>query len=174
MPSFMIFIVLLGGCCCLFAIVGIPTLLYVVHQTKQRSAESSPKPQSPPATDHQRTVRAVGFFQEMQQGQAHHPSIHDCISRGTDSPQIVAYLKAGEMMTFVPGPVEDPVHPEKGFIASMHILTDGTWAWPESLAYFVSTYAVELPQTFLQHLEDNSYTIPEPIDLNDLEIAWDK
>jgi len=135
-------------------------------KTTTEEASASPEP------DATHVVKAVGFYREMEQGEEPHPPMHEAISRGTDSPQLVAYLQAGELLVMSPGPVADPIQPEKGFIGMMHIVTDGTYCWPDSLAYFVENYAVELPGSFIQHIAAQDWTAPEGIEVGDWEIDW--
>ncbi len=166
-------IVLGGSCiCCVLASAFLVLLVReMIKIQNDKNAEEEAAPSHPePATA--RVVKAVGFYREMQQGRDHHPSMHDAISRGTDSPQLVAYLKAGELLMMVPGSVEDPIQPEKGFIGIMHIVTDGTYCWPDSLAYFVENYAVELPGSFIQHIASQDWTAPEGVEVGDWDIDW--
>jgi hypothetical protein len=147
--------------CCVLAAVVVMAVLWKAIQGDEDADGTTVTPDAPRGL-----VQAVGFFREMKQGRDTDPSIQDAISRGTDAPRLVAYLKAGEMIQMVMGPVEDPVNPDRGFIASMHIVSDGVYCWPEALAYLVENYAVELPAVFLAHIEANDWTMPEAIDVD--------
>lgn len=40
-------------------------------------------------------------------------------------------------------------------------LTDGTWVWPEGLAHYVVAHNVRLPDTFVDHMRSQDWTVPE-------------
>lgn len=41
------------------------------------------------------------------------------------------------------------------------ILTDGEWAWPDTLSHYVEKYHLELPQEFVRHATSAEFTIPD-------------
>ena len=61
---------------------------------------------------------------------------------------IVKYLRGGTTFVFSPGVVRD-VLGGGGPIGSGSLLTDGEWAWSDTLPYYVEKYHVELPAEFV-------------------------
>jgi hypothetical protein len=41
--------------------------------------------------------------------------------------------------------------------------TDGVWVWPQSLPHYVRNHGVFLPDSFVEHVRMNSFSIPETI-----------
>jgi hypothetical protein len=58
-------------------------------------------------------------------------------------------------------------------IGSPNILTDGLYAWPEDLAYYVEHYNVCLPEEFQQTAIRNNWEVPSNIDIDDLDLAFE-
>ena len=88
--------------------------------------------------------------------------------RGADNKAaLVAYLNAGIILVFAPG-FEQDVLDGKSDAGSSSIATDGTYAWPRTLAYYVERYDVALPDEFEQHVARNSWRVPEGIRIGPL------
>jgi hypothetical protein len=83
--------------------------------------------------------------------------------------QVVAYLRSGVTLVFSPGRDEDVLDPRK-YAGSASVLTDGVYAWPKTLAYYVDTYDVELPAAFEAHMQRLQWTMPAAIDKMTLEL----
>jgi hypothetical protein len=90
-----------------------------------------------------------------------------------DEDRIAAYLKEGALLVACPGvvgdvldsgvkDVQDPAVP----IGSAHILTDGAWAWPADLEYYVRTYHVRLPADFIEHMRTHQWRPPAESELD--------
>ena len=84
----------------------------------------------------------------------------------------INYLKKGIVFIACPGTVRDALNVTSGIIGSPHILTDGVWAWPADLAYYVEKYHVRLPDDFTQHMKSCFWTPPngDNINIEELEI----
>jgi hypothetical protein len=98
--------------------------------------------------------REVGFFREMGNDEGGAPSL--LASRGRRMPankeDVVGYLRGGRMATFSPGYVADYFDGTRD--AGTHSTrTDGTFTWPDYLAFYVDEYDVELPQEFEAFME---------------------
>ncbi len=81
---------------------------------------------------------------------------------------VLAYLRSGRPLVLTFGIHRDVFDADKA--ASLHILTDGRYAWHEALAYYVENYDIELPPAFVDHVGANSYTVPKNIVTRDLEL----
>ncbi len=55
----------------------------------------------------------------------------------------------------------DEFDDEHAPIGQLNILTDGDWAWPSDLSYYVDKYAVELPGDFVRNAAGRSWVVPE-------------
>jgi hypothetical protein len=80
---------------------------------------------------------------------------------------LVAYLNAGITLVFAPGFDQD-VLDGKSDAGSSSIATDGTYAWPRTLAYYVERYDVALPDDFEKHVAGNRWRVPEGIRIGTL------
>ncbi len=90
----------------------------------------------------------------------------------TNKADVVAYLRAGTSYTVSPGPVEDRFDPARQ-AGTAGILTDGIYAWPHFLAYYVEHYDVELPADFEQHMHDRTWRVPASVDLDPVALPWE-
>ena len=115
----------------------------------------------------------VGFYRELPHGEPDGPSLLEAVS---DSPAegeelLVRYLEQGIAYVVCAGVVEDVIDPSRGIIGAPHALTDGVWAWPADLAYYVREYHARLPAEFWRHIEERDWTIPpeDAVDLHALE-----
>jgi hypothetical protein len=96
----------------------------------------------------------VGFFREMGHDVSGAPSLVS--SRGKRGPEnkdkVVAYLRAGQLRSVSPGYADDFFDQTKT-AGTRSTRTDGTYAWPDYLAYYVERYDVALPKDFERFME---------------------
>lgn len=114
--------------------------------------------------DQSRTAKRVGCFREL--GYEDGPSLVEARGKRTSNHrhEVVAYLKAGRLLVMSPGIVRD--YFDRGSVAGTRsIRTDGTFAWPDSLAFYVERYAIELPADFEQHMAAQHWHMPHEIDI---------
>lgn len=118
-------------------------------------------------------LRRVGFFSELRHGKKDGPSLKDSIreSGDPDEAKAVSYLQAGASLMDAPGIVHDVLDPEGRIIGSLSILTDGVYAWPSDLAYYVQRYHALLPQEFVAHMTSRQWRVPERIDLSSVQLV---
>lgn len=89
--------------------------------------------------------------------------------RSENKDKVVAYLKAGAAYIVSPGVDEDFFDPPRTAAVST-ILTDGEYAWPSALAYYVERYDVALAPEFEAHMQRNLWKVPDKIDPRSLEL----
>ncbi len=120
-----------------------------------------------PIVERPRIARIVGQLREL--GDETAPTLADL--RGKRSPmhqaKVVAYLRAGKVLVMSPGLVRDPVD-QRTLAGKCSIRTDGTYAWPDALAYFVETYRIELSAEFELHMAALAWKMPSAINLKGL------
>jgi len=120
-------------------------------------------------------LKRYGFFRELDHGEPNGESL--LALRGTapydeaTRKRVAAYLDAGHLYIGCPGTVIDvlangDVHP----IGSPDILTDGEWAWPGDLAYYVSRYNVPVSEEMLQAMKRNGWHVPREVGVMELEL----
>jgi hypothetical protein len=51
------------------------------------------------------------------------------------------------------------------------VLTDGQYAWPSDLAYYVERYHVRLPDDFVSVIAAHGWRVPEAVDLQRLRLS---
>ena len=107
-------------------------------------------------------ITSVGYFREMLDGSQNDPSIKDYVNKGVDYPidKICAYLDSGLPLIVSPGLVSDVIDESKGIAGSPSILTDGKWAWPGVLSYYVKNYNLLLKKDFIDTMVSNGWMIP--------------
>jgi hypothetical protein len=108
------------------------------------------------------SLRLAGFFRELQQGLPDGPGLRESC-RATAQPDeamIAGYLEAGAVIRSAGARVDDVLDPARTSVASMYLVTDGTWVWPLELAYYIREYHVELPADFVAHMRAQSWKTP--------------
>ena len=106
-------------------------------------------------------LKRVGFFRELRHGMPEGPQLRSLLS---ETPQenedrIARYLRSGVLFIAAPTFVEDVLAPGH-VIGSPHVFTDGMWAWPGDLAYYVEKYHARLPAEFISHMARKNWAIP--------------
>ncbi len=114
-------------------------------------------------------VRRVGFFCRLPPVDKIH--VIRCLARDQgikEEGAILNYLGTGLVLGAAPGVEQDELLPNCPIIGSPDILTDGIYAWPRTLIYWVSKYHIALPEGFLEHLRVLSWTLPKTINISEL------
>jgi len=108
------------------------------------------------------TRGGVGFFFELPL--AERVAALAAASREAGHPDeagILQYLGSGAVLAAVPGTDEDLLSDLPRVIGPMHLRTDGVWARPETLAYYVRAYHVALPDEFIEHMRASGWSCPQ-------------
>jgi len=114
-------------------------------------------------------LRKVGFFFELPSEQRIEAlrSIHQEAAQA-DEEKIVGYLESGTVYGAMPGVEQDVLsHPPQA-IGPTHIQTDGTWAWPVTLIYYVRRYHIALPEEFVRHMRLGGWRCPLNVNVGQL------
>jgi hypothetical protein len=108
------------------------------------------------------TIRHIGYFREASDGDPRGPSIHASLGGlpADLASNAARYLRGGAVFVATSGRVDDCVRGTTG-IALAVSRTDGEWCWPDSLAYYVDTYRVDLPDEFVTKMRNSSWQCPE-------------
>ncbi len=120
-----------------------------------------------------RRLMPIGFFRELKHGRPDGPSLREAM-RDKGKPgesRIAAYLRDAPILLHALGPVTDVFQPNGDYICAPNIRTDGMYAWPEDLAYYVERYHVELPPEFLKHIAAAKWKAPVEIDTTVIELG---
>lgn len=117
-------------------------------------------------------LRKFGFFQELKYGDIDGGSLNSLISdtSSEEEEKIINYLKNGLCMIAASFLEKDILNPSEVIIGVPDILTDGVWAWPRTLAYYVKRYHVVLSSDFVAHMLQNRWTVPDEKSLNQNEL----
>lgn len=119
-------------------------------------------------------LKKVGFFRELRHGDENGPSLKTCIRSEPqeDEAKIINYLKSGICFISCSGITQDVLDPSSEFRIPPHILTDGVWAWPQDIVYYVQKYHAQLPSIFVDHMKSNNWTVisENKMDLLTLEL----
>jgi hypothetical protein len=109
-------------------------------------------------------LQGIGFFYRLPGVDRLH--VLNLLSRPEplqDEAAIASYLDAGVVFAATPGVEEDPLIPGTPFAGALHIRTDGRYAWPQTLSYWVRKHHVALPDPFLEYIRGAGYRIPSSI-----------
>jgi hypothetical protein len=117
-------------------------------------------------------LKLAGFFRELPHGLESGPSLRESVASTAHGLElkILEYLRNGKLVIATPGLVGDVLSNPGVPVVAPHIFTDGEWAWPGDLIYYVSKYHVRVPAEFLKHMEANGWHVPDDIDLAELEL----
>src|SRR5947209_920866 len=88
-----------------------------------------------------------------------------------DEAAIAAYLDSGLLIAWCPGIESDPLLPDAPFAGPLHVLTDGEYAWPKTLSYWVRQHHLSLPEEFLDHVRSAAYRVPDKLDAGRLVLS---
>lgn len=116
----------------------------------------------------------VGFFRELNHGDISEASLEE--SRAStalpNEEQLAAYLEKGILLIPSTEVAEDWLADDPDImIGPPHILTDGKYAWPADLPYYVRNYHVTLPKHFVMHVQRSGFQIPADVDVARLKLA---
>ena len=118
-------------------------------------------------------LKKIGFFRELQHGDKTGKSLKVAMHNNSmeNENEVVKYLNSGIVFCVTAGLAFDVLDESAGVIGSLEILTDGTWAWPSDLLYYVKKYHVELDTSFIEYAKEHEWTMPskDKIDLLNLE-----
>jgi hypothetical protein len=119
-------------------------------------------------------LRRYGFFKEFEHGDKNAQSILAICGTAPyttgQRQQVVAYLDSGVLLFASPGVLRDFLSESPDKIAgTMSILTDGIWAWPSVLSYYVDNYGVPIDSAMFDCMVSNNWKVPEGIHPENLE-----
>jgi len=116
-------------------------------------------------------LQCVGHFRELGYNYDAAPSIVDARGKrvATNKDKVVQYLRAGKCYIVFTGIVKDYFEPS-AIIGTRSTRTDGTYTWPNALAYYVERYDIALPEHFERFMEDRGWQIRDDIDLLSLDL----
>ena len=114
-----------------------------------------------------RIAKTIGGFREL--GYDDGPALADVRGKRSSehTAEVVAYLRGGKVLVMSPGLVEDTFD-GKTLAGKRSMRTDGEYAWPDSLAYYVEQHQVALPAEFEQHMAARTWQLPADIDIKGL------
>jgi hypothetical protein len=85
---------------------------------------------------------------------------HPVLSAGTEPAQVLAYLEGGQVLLATTAKETDVFDPGAGAVVPMSFRTDGRWIWTDTVAYYLSTYALSPDEEFLAHIRALDYRLP--------------
>jgi hypothetical protein len=101
----------------------------------------------------------AGFFRELEHGNRQGPSIIEATNQiaPPDRNRVVQYLRSGSVLAATACLAAEDWFDSTKTSGSVEVLTDGVWAWPGDLAYYVENYGVGIPAEFLAHMHANKW-----------------
>ena len=112
-----------------------------------------------------------GFFRELPYGEGSGASIQSAIGTLADEDvnAIIKYLDAGHAIMVAPGLSKNVLSERNEIIGGLTIKTDGKFAWPQDLSFYVKNYRVGLSHDFLDHMKMKNWSIGD-VNIEYLEI----
>lgn len=117
------------------------------------------------------TLRKVGYF--FEQPLDERAATLRALVRATPHPNeqnILKYLDAGTVYGVQTGVEQDILSASKPIIGAVQLKTDGVWAWPQSLVYYVRQYHIALPDEFVSHMAVHAWKCNAAVDLDQLMV----
>jgi hypothetical protein len=108
------------------------------------------------------TIKRIGFFRELRHGQPGGPRLAGAIGKlpPCDLDLVVHYLETAPTLAATGSLADDVLNAERTGISKLEVATDGEWAWPRDLAYYVREYRAELPDEFIRVVESRGGVPP--------------
>ena len=119
-------------------------------------------------------LRHVGFFSDLTYGDPDEPALAAMVAPAGEpwEADAIRYLEGGDVLAvrmMLSYDELDPAHPA---IDPLQIRTDGTFAWPSDLAYYLARYHCVLPDDFVEHMRAQGWKSPVlDIDGDDYELG---
>lgn len=120
-------------------------------------------------------LRWIGFFRDLPHGDPQAPLLSESIrtEAQAEEEKVVSYLQRGVVLAGSPMVLYD-IFDSEVTVGTAYLLTDGVWAWPSDLPYYVSKYHCVLPLEFVQHMKSRDWTPPSQKDINLDELVEDQ
>jgi len=120
-------------------------------------------------------LKIAGFFKELPYGSKIGLSIKEKKDNFENLDEIIAYINNGFILIMSPGISFDFFKPEKIIGSGPNILTDGEWAWPSDLSYYLKEYNTKIEDEFISYMKMNNWQIKNRniINLNELKFIID-
>lgn len=83
---------------------------------------------------------------------------------GSEREKVLAYLEKGMPIVRTVGFDVDLLDPERGQRVPMFLLTDGTWVWDASIAYYLKEHDLPPESAFLDYLRSRDFRYEAPTD----------
>lgn len=92
-------------------------------------------------------MKSLGFYRQLRHGYPHGPDLE---AEAASAPmeartEVARYLRECPLVTATTQLADDVLDPRHTNISGINIHTDGTYVWPEDLAYYVEVYGVAVP-----------------------------
>lgn len=78
-------------------------------------------------------------------------------------PALVAYLTRAPVAVSAPGTTRDEIVASAPASVPRAFHTDGTWAWPAAVGYYLSLYRLPPQAELVEHIRSHRYTLPPPV-----------
>ena len=112
----------------------------------------------------------AGFFRELGHGDPEGPSLVE--ARGRVPPEererLASYLRRGADLAATGQVCSDYFETSTLLPEALAIRTDGVWAWPSDLAYYVEKHGAEVPAALVDHIKAVGYS---PVSLSEEELV---
>jgi hypothetical protein len=117
-------------------------------------------------------VHLAGFFRELRHGAEGGPSLKAGVGVLPAGVQVLVadYLDRAPVLAATSGLVDDVLDSTRRDVCRLEIATDGLWAWPRDLGYYVRNYAVSIPEGLVRRAVAASGWPPKEDDLDLLDV----
>ncbi|MGH7611090.1 MAG: hypothetical protein ACREN4_03640 [Candidatus Dormibacteria bacterium] len=109
-------------------------------------------------------MKRVGFFSDLPHGDASSPAIASMTGKldQETARRLSRFMASGSViMPFHSERCYDILSSRQEDLGPLMVQSDGEWAWPSDIAYFVEKYQVGMPSEFIEHAERSGWSARE-------------
>jgi hypothetical protein len=96
----------------------------------------------------------------------------NCGRKLHDKESVLSYLRKGHCLSAVPGIERDPFDHDSLIDDPPHVLSDGRWVWVLTLAHWVESKDVLLPEEFVDEMRMRKFEISFPVEISKDKCKW--
>ncbi len=107
-------------------------------------------------------MKSLGFYRQLRHGYPQGPDLTAAADGSLPSrarTEVARYLRDCPVVAATTQRADDVLDPRQTNVSGINIHTDGTYVWPEDLAYYVERYGVAVPDDLAERAHRDE--IPE-------------
>lgn len=98
----------------------------------------------------------------------------NCGQKLKDKVSFLSYLRKGHCLSAVPGIERDPFNHNSLIEDPPHVLSDGRWVWVLTLAHWVESKDLMLPEEFVEEIRIRKFEMAVPVAISKDKFQWQR